>query len=397
MIDSTTRLAEPNAWVNVYTDALSANASLLKRVLQDSPSRPELIAVVKADGYGHGAARAAMAFRAAGIGRFAVTTLDEAAALVSGGIDPSQTPVLVFAPVVTESQAALLCHLRLEATVCDANHARLLIRAAEDAGGSVRVHLKIDTGMSRLGEEPAAAIAIARLIAASDRLHLAGTYTHFARASEAALAPTNAQLSSLVSFCDSLRREGIHPGLRHAANSAAAIRLPDARLDAVRLGTILYGQYPSSHVPHIDGLETRTWAAKARVVFVHDLRPGASVGYGAEVSVRKPTRAAVIAVGYADGFGLAPASLFTGRRGLQSLVKQALGKDSPYVIIHGERAPVLGRIAMQMAVVDVSASPKPVKTGDIAEIPMRRLAASARLPRVYHTAANEAGSPLEAR
>jgi alanine racemase len=179
---------------------------------------------------------------------------------------------------------------------------------------------------------------------------------------------------------DSMLREGIHPGLRHAANSAAALRLPESRLDAVRLGTLLYGQYPSKFVPRMDGLDPQTWCARARVVFVRDLPSGASIGYGAEVTLRKPTRAAVIAVGFADGFGMAPASLFHGRRGVGAVLRH----DRPFVVLHGATAPVLGRIAMQMVVVDVSQSPKTVEAGDIAEIPVRRLAASSRLPRVYH-------------
>jgi len=376
--------AEPNAWVDVNLAALKSNASLLLGKLAATYPAPELIAVVKADGYGHGAVEAATSFRSAGVGRFSVTSLDEASALVAGGIDPAQTPVLVFAPVVTKAQAWHLCDLGLEATVCDANHVRLLAAAASQMGRTLRVHLKVDTGMARLGETPKHALGVARLIEASQGVALAGTYTHFATAADADLAGTRAQLDRLMDLYDSMQREGISPGLRHAANSAAALRLPESRLDAVRLGTVLYGQLPSKFVPQVEGLDSQTWSARARVVFVRDLPAGASIGYGAEETLRKRTRVASLAVGFADGFGMTPSSLLQGRRGLGILLRHLLGNDRPFVLLQGQRVPVLGRIAMQIIVVDVSECPNPVQSGDIAEIPMRRLAASSRLPRLYH-------------
>ena len=376
--------AEPNVWVDVNLAALKSNASLLLRQLAASDPAPELIAVVKADGYGHGAVAAATAFRSVGVRRFAVTSLDEASALVAGGIDPARTPVLVFAPVVTKSQAWHLCDLGLEATVCDANHVRLLAAASGQMGRTLRVHLKVDTGMARLGESPKHALGVARLIEASEGVVLAGTYTHFATAADADLAGTRTQLDRLMDLYEAMRREGISPGLRHAANSAASLRLPESHLDAVRLGTVLYGQSPSKFVPHVDGLDPQTWSVKARVIFVRDLPTGATIGYGAEETLRKRTRAASLAIGFADGFGMTPSSMLRGRRGLRVLLRYLLGNDRPFVLLHGQRAPVLGRIAMQMVVVDVSGFPSPVKSGDIAEIPMRRLAASARLPRLYH-------------
>jgi alanine racemase len=372
---------DSNAWVEVDLDALGSNVRALKMAL--APERPEIIAVVKADAYGHGSVASAKAFRSEGISRFAVTSLDEARALVEGGIDPRETPILVFAPMISTAQATEACSLGLETTVCDAHHARLLICAAEGLGATAAVHLKVDTGMGRLGEAPSDALSVARLIAASDRLKLTGTYTHFARAGEDDLAPTVASLKAFTEFCTVIESEGILPGIRHAANSSAALRVPESRLDAVRLGTVLYGQYPSSNVPKVAGLNPKTWQAKARVVFVHELPSGATVGYGSEIRLSRATRAAVIAIGFADGFAMSPNSVFSGKRGLAALVKQALGRETPFVYLHGNRAPVLGRVAMQMIVVDVTALGESVKEGDIADIPMRRLAANARLPRIY--------------
>lgn len=375
---------ERNAWIDIDCAALQANAALLRSHLDGQASSAEIIAVIKADGYGHGAAHAARAFARAGVKRFAVTSLDEAAELVSSGFDAHTVPLLVFAPVVTPDQAAYLCEIGAEATVCDAHHLRLLINAAEGADKRIAIHLKVDTGLGRLGEPPSEAIGIARLVAASDRLTVAGVYTHFARSSEPSLAPTKRQLAAFVAFIDRLKSEGIQPGICHAANSAATLRLPESRLDAVRLGTILYGQTPSQSVPTVPGLNPNTWSAKARIVFVHHLPAHAHVGYGAEARLARPSRIAIIAVGYADGYGMSPDSLHRGRRALSSLSRQLVGRDTPFVKLQGQAAPVLGRIAMQMIAVDTTDLSRPVEEGDIAEVPMRRLAASARLARVYH-------------
>ncbi|HEX5324216.1 MAG TPA: alanine racemase C-terminal domain-containing protein, partial [Capsulimonadaceae bacterium] len=161
--------------------------------------------------------------------------------------------------------------------------------------------------------------------------------------------------------------------------SAALLRLPESRLDMVRAGTLLYGQYPSADVPRLSGLQTKTWLMQARVVFVHDLSPGSPVGYGAEITVKRKTRAAVLPIGFADGFAVSPNSLFRGTRGLRAVLKQ----DQPHVFLQGYKAPVLGRVAMQMIVVDVTDLPQMVRPGDIADVPARRLSASARLPKIY--------------
>lgn len=373
---------EPNAWVEVDSAALTANAAALRAYVAARTPASQVIAVVKADGYGHGGARAAKAFQNAGISRFAVTSIDEAIALAAGGIDPRQSPVLVFAPVVTPAQAQMAARMSLEPTVCDAHHIRLLITAANEAQVTIGVHLKVDTGMGRLGETPNHAAALAATIQATDRLKLAGVYTHFPNAGAKDVVHTRSALSAFTHWCDTLNADGIETGIRHAANSAAALRLPESHLDAVRLGTVLYGQYPSSAVPKVSGLTDKTWQAKARVVFVHDLLAGSKVGYGSEVTLRKPARVAVIAIGYADGFTLAPASVYSGKRGVEALIAGAIGRSRPRVYLHGSPAMVLGRVAMQMIVVDVTHLGDKVVEGDIADVPMRRLAASARLPRV---------------
>lgn len=371
-----------DCWIKVSLPALSTNLRLVKARLQagaTSGDPPKLMAVVKADAYGHGAARVALAFRDAGAEAFGVTTLAEAVEICDAGIDAKETPVLVFAPPVSPEQARAALSRSLNVTVCDEAGLGMVCEEARALGVEAALHLKVDTGMGRLGLPPEEALAVARALVPGMGGRWAGVYTHFARAGEKDIAPTRAQLARFTAFCERLEREEIRPHWRHAANSAAALRLPESRLDMVRIGTVLYGQYPSGFVPRIEGLRADSWTMQARVVFAHDLAPGSTVGYGSETTVARKTRAAVLAVGFADGFAVSPNSLFRGVRGL----KAVLAGETPFVWMQGKKAPVLGRVAMQMIVVDCTDLPDPVHVGDIADIPARRLSASARLPRIY--------------
>jgi|SRR5579883_377042 len=369
-----------DAWIKVSLPALAANVQAVKEHLAAGAGEPpKLMAVVKADAYGHGAGRSALAFRDAGADAFGVTTLVEAIELCDAGIRSQETPILVFAPLISAEQARIAVEHDLHLTVCDQAQVRLICEGAGSQGKQAALHLKVDTGMGRLGLPPADALAVAKGLKGEANAHLAGVYTHFARAGEKDLGPTRAQLARFTEFCKKLDNEGIRPTVRHAANSAALLRLPESRLDMVRAGTILYGQYPSAFVPKLEKLQPKTWTMQARVVFVHRLPTGSAVGYGAETTVKRSTVAAVIPVGFADGFAVSPNSLFRGARGWRALLKP----EEPFVWLQGRKAPVLGRVAMQMIVVDVTDLPKPVQTGDIADIPARRLSASARLPRIY--------------
>ena len=360
-----------DAWVTVSLPALRANAQCLRALLDASASgpSPRLMAVVKANAYGHGAFQAARAFLEGGADALAVTTLSEALELTDAVIDSRETPILVFAPLVTREQLELAVARGLHLTVCDSDHVRLAREAAKAQGETARLHLKVDTGMGRLGLAPTDALNVARQFANDEFSQWAGVYTHFARASEPDLTPTRTQLAIFEKFCNDLGMSGLTGVLRHCANSAALIRLPESRLDMVRAGTVLYGQAPSASVLLPDGIRRDSWKMQARVVFVHDLEPGATVGYGAEYLVKRPTRAAVLPIGYADGFTLQPASLTAGPRGLKSWLDSALGRRRPHVLFDGKRAPVLGRVAMQMIVVDVGGFSPPIRAGDVATGP----------------------------
>ncbi len=367
----------PDAWVSVSRPALRHNFQAVRTLAAtpDGPS-PLVIAVVKANAFGHGAPETARVFGQAGASFFAVTTLAEALELRAAGIG---SRILVFLPPLPDQWDACVEH-DLEATVCDDLALRGLAQAARAQNKHARVHLKVDTGMGRLGVLADAALPLARQVDADPDVMFAGIYTHFARALERDDTYARRQFAMFEQVTARLHNEGIACGLRHCANSAALVRFPEMRLDAVRPGTILYGQYPSEAVPRALQLQD-TWTLQARIVAVRDLPRGASLGYGGEFVTQRASRIAVLPIGYADGFAVAPLSAQSGWRGLKSVLRGLRGSGMT-VTVRGRRVPVVGRIAMQICTVDVSDVPG-VQVGDVVSLPARRIAASARLPRLY--------------
>lgn len=364
----------PDAWISLSRRALRHNLTAVQTLLgQEREKTPQLIAVVKANAYGHGAAETARIFQEAGADFFAVTTPSEALELRAAGITGH---ILVFLPPLPEQIDTLIVS-GIDMTVSDADGLNTITEALRASGRAAAVHLKVDSGMGRLGALRTDALALASQITETASLRFAGIYTHFARALEKDESPTRRQFDEFQAVLKGLERRGINPGLRHCANSAALIRFPEMRLDAVRPGTILYGQYPSAAVPRTLDLH-ETWRMQARIVAVREVPTGSAIGYGGEYVTRRPSKLAVLPVGYADGFTVAPASVSSGWRGLKNLLR-----PSPVTVtLHGKRAPVLGRVAMQICTVDVTDIPG-VSVGDIVTVPARRITASLRLPRLY--------------
>ena len=363
-----------DAWVSVSRSALAHNFNAVRALLAlGAGAPPQIIAVVKANAFGHGAGETARVFQDAGADFFAVTTPAEAMELRAAHI---MGRILVFLPPLPE-QIRMLLAADLDLTIGAAADMDAVSEAARTSGRPASVHLKVDTGMGRLGALPSEALELAKRIDKAQELNFAGVYTHFARALEKDETATRRQFDEFDRVLRGLEHDGIKPGLRHCANSAAMVRFPDLRLDAVRPGTILYGQYPSAAVPRTLDLQ-ETWRMQARVVAVRDVPAGSAIGYGGEFVTRRPTKIAVLPVGYADGFSVAPASALAGLRGLKNLLRPA-----PVTItVRGKRAPVIGRVAMQICTVDVTDVPG-VAVGDVVTVPARRIMASARLPRLY--------------
>jgi len=305
-----------------------------------------VVAVVKADAYGHGAPAVARALAEAGCRRFAVVAVEEAEALRRAGCGAS---VLVLGGVHDAEEAELAAELDLEPVVHHAGHVELLGVAARRAGRPIPVQLEVDTGMRRMGVREEDAAALLRRIRAAPGLRLEGLFSHLAHADEADLAPTRRQLERFRALLDELDRHGLAPGHVHVANSAgvlAAEALAEAgpRAPAVRVGLALYGVLPAPHRP---APLRPVMTLATRVVHVRPVRAGETVGYGGAFQAARDTRVATLPVGYADGL---PRAL--GNRGV--------------VLLAGRRLPLVGRVSMDYATVDVG--DEPVAVGDEAVV-----------------------------
>lgn len=362
-----------DAWVEVDLSAIKHNVAQVRSLIGPNV---RLMAVVKADAYGHGIVEPSKAIIDAGADALAVTRLDEAARLRAAGV---ASPILVFNPIQRDFVEEAVS-LGVDITVCTAQLVSALDAAAREAGSTVRAHLKIDSGMGRLGVLPQDALSLAKTIDAAKNVSLAATYTHLAAASERNISHAQDQLRQFRDAVDSISSAGIDPGVIHAANSAAIIRLPDSHFDMVRPGTVIYGQYPSRHVPHTLDL-CDTWRLKARVSFIKDVPTGRPIGYGGEFITRRPSKIAVVPLGWADGLTLTPESI--ARRSVLRLAAARLRREPPLTImIRGRKAPIVGRIAMQMCSVDVTDIPG-AAIGDDAIIPARRVTTNPLIPRIY--------------
>lgn len=311
-------------------DAVRGNLEAARRLVGGETA---VMAVVKANAYGHGAVMVARAAVAAGAAQLGVATVDEGIALRQAGLT---APILVLGPVdPTEVSAALSSRLSL--TVADPAFVALIEATARrlDRPEPASVHVKVDTGMRRFGGSPEAAVAAARRIAASPRLSLAGLFTHFADADGPDPAFTDGQAELLAAVAGRLAEEGIRPTVVHAANSAATLTARRHHLGMVRFGIALYGLPAITGTPLPDGIRPALTLV-SRVARIVALAAGDTVGYGRSYRVSASGQAALIPVGYADGY----------RRGLSDRGGMRVGESV---------LPVVGRVSMDQTVVGLPA------------------------------------------
>ncbi|HEY3281261.1 MAG TPA: alanine racemase [Armatimonadota bacterium] len=360
---------QPTRWVEVDTDALRHNLGQVRGIL---PQSCGLLAVVKANGYGHGLVLAARAFESAGADGLGVTTFEEASELREAGV---RCRALMLAPLLPQDAGAVV-ELVVEPTLTSRAAAESLSDAAVSAGVTVKCHLKVDTGMGRAGVLPEDAADLARGICSLPGLELRGIYTHLPNAQDDRSAALS--LQRFASARASLAEAGIAVPQAHAANSAALLLRPESRLDMVRTGTLLYGQFPPGAG---GGLDLRqTWRYLATFVEVKQIPKGWTVSYGSEYRAPATKRVGVLAVGIADGLAVSPDSLWRGARGAKRWLGAALRGPGPFVRVGGKPAPILGRVAAQMCVVDLDDHPN-TEPGDVAEVPARRTLVGAQVPR----------------
>lgn len=328
-------------WLEISRSAIVNNVHELKRII--GPQR-KLMAVVKANAYGHGALDVAPVALDAGADALAVAALSEALELRHGGVD-AFILVLGYTPARL-ARSAIVHDVRL--TVCTPDNLAAMNRTAADMDSLLTVHVKVNTGMNRLGVNPEEVIPFLRRARELGNVRVEGLFTHFATADETDKRHALAQFERFQRLLAELDAAGLRPPLVHAANSPATLTLPQTHLDMVRSGIALYGLDPDEAQTPVPASFRPVLSWKAEVAQVRTLTPGDAVSYGREFIAQALMRAAVIPVGYADGFPRKPLNWGS-------------------VLIHGQAAPILGRVCMDQTVVDVTEIERaagPVRQGD---------------------------------
>jgi alanine racemase len=315
------------AWVAVDLDAIRDNV----RALVAAAAPAQLLATVKADAYGHGAAPVARAAIEAGAAFLGVAFVEEGIDLREAGIE---APIILLSEPPPTAAVAVVAH-HLTPFVYTANGIDAVAKAVVDAGAPPHaVHLKVDTGMHRVGAAASDAVALAQMIVARDELRFEGLATHLAVADELDSEYTDAQLDAFDDVVAAITARVGRPSILHAANSAGLLAHPRARYDLVRAGIALYGITPVDDVDPVVALRPAL-SLHARVSYVKELDAGARVSYGLRYELPRAARIATVPVGYADG------------------VPRALGAAGGEVLVQGVRCPIAGTVTMDQLLVDV--------------------------------------------
>jgi alanine racemase len=317
------------AWAEVDLDALSHNIREVRRLTSKDS---KILAAVKADAYGHGAVEASRVFLGNGADRLGVATLTEALELRDACIE---APILTFG-YTTEEQFETLIKNGISATIYTHCQAQSLEDAAARLGEKAIVHVKVDTGMGRLGfQTNSEAIRAIAKIDSLPHLELEGIYTHFAISDATDKTYTRRQFELFMWVLNELKTRGVEPSIRHVANSATIIDLPEYDLDMVRPGIMLYGYEPGPEVK-LERVSLRpAMTLKARLSNVKTVPQGVGISYGHTFTTSRPSIIGTLPIGYADGY----------RRGLS---------NRGWVDVNGDRVPIVGRVCMDQCMIDLT-------------------------------------------
>jgi alanine racemase len=323
-------------WAEIDFSALRSNWQALREKLAPGV---QMLAVVKANGYGHGLLTASQVAVAEGAACLGVSSVEEGIELRKAGY---KTPVLILGSLFPFESFSLLFQYHLTPTIASLEAAKVLDRMARENNETMAIHLKIDSGFGRIGVSVANASAFIQRVAQMPGLVIEGLYTHFA-SSDVDADYTRAQAKAFLSVVESVRAQGVQPKWIHLANSSAVVRFPDTHGSLVRPGIAYYGVPPYTGASRDIALKAvLTW--KSRIIFFKTIPAGTSISYARTWTAQRPTRVATLAAGYADGF-------------------PRLLSNKGQVLLHGKRVPVIGRVTMDMTMVDVTDVPE-CRVGD---------------------------------
>lgn len=366
---------------DIDLDAVLYNMESMHKKLKPGT---KIAAVVKADGYGHGAVEISRVLENLPyLWGYAVATSNEAMQLVEA---ERKKPIIILGLSFPE-QFEEIVENDLRPAVCTYETAQALSDIAAEKNKVCRIHIKVDTGMSRIGFQvtPESADTVAR-ISKLPNIMIEGIFTHFARADESSKAPAYEQFKQFEKMIAMVEEKGVQISLKHCSNSAGIVEIPECNMDMVRAGITLYGLWPSEEVDKTKISLKPVMSLRSRVAYVKELLPGRQISYGGTFTVKKKMTVATVPVGYGDGYA----------RGLS---------NKGWVLIKGQKAPICGRVCMDQCMVDVTDIPG-VKIGDTVtllgkdadeEITMEQLGElsgrfnyefacliTPRVPRIYH-------------
>jgi alanine racemase len=320
-----------STWLEIDLNAITENVAYIKRM-----TGVEVMAVIKANGYGHGARPAAQAAVQGGATWCGVARIEEALALRRAGIS-AELMVLGYTP---PSKIPEAIDQQIVVSLFDPSQAETCLNYARINGGKLRAHVKVETGMGRLGMLPEEVVPFLRALQGS-AIQVEGIFTHFARADEPESGYTQRQIEIFNQLLAELEQEGLKPPMVHAANSAAVFNFPQAWYNMVRPGNAIFGMSPSPAM-RLDPALKPALAWKARLISVRTFPPGQGISYGSIYTTKSNERIGVIPVGYGDGF----------RR-----------VDNQQVLVGGKRVPIVGRVCMDQAMLQLDTVPD-AKPGD---------------------------------
>lgn len=319
-----------DVWAKIDLKAIRENYAVINKKIAGGA---KLCAVVKANAYGHGAVQVANIALAMGAYYLAVATVDEGVELRKAGIT---APILILG-ISPEEAASEIVYYDLTQGIACFSLADAVSKAAKAQNKRAKLHLKVETGMGRIGVFAKDAPKLAEKIANLENIELEGIYSHFATADEEDIAFTKKQLALFLEVAENIKELGITIKLRHIAESAAILRIPEAHLDMVRAGIIQYGLFPSKYVAKKVSTEIKlkeAFTLQAKIAFLKTIDIGESVGYGREFIAKKKSKIATLPIGYADGY------IRAFKRG--------------EVFVNGKRAKIAGRVCMDQVMIDIT-------------------------------------------
>lgn len=367
-------------WIEIDLDAVKHNLDQVRSVIEPNVI---LIAVLKAEAYGHGQRDIARFLNQQGVDYFAVTFLYEALQLRRSGISSS---ILIFSPLLDEEQVKEAIDNYTTITISSQKDVELLVKVSRELRKQATVHLKMDSGLGRFGFKPGEVLEVCEELYSYPNIYLEGIYTHMADAAGDS-SYTARQYERFLQVIREIEKSGYRIPIQHCANSAVLLKYPHMHLDAVRIGTLLSGQHPVGDT----GLRLNLrdpYRFKSRITSLRVLNKGTYLGYYRTYRLRKQAQVAVVPVGFNDGLGLEianpPAGFIDLVKGIarQILVYLNWPGFGLSIIIKGRAFPIRGKVFMQMALVEIPLEFR-VSVGDEVEIPVRKTLAAKNITRLY--------------